>query len=337
MKRTDDLGRDTPRAESMGSSPLEPLELWQVRRVSEPPLDVYLARAHGMQPLVVFVQGSLRVPLFELSTPDPGEATLRSALPFDLAELLKVRPPEFHLALLERRGFRSFCAPGGSGVPTSDRGGVSKADRVADVADAVTALTAEPWVSQVFIVGHSEGADVAAGVTKVLGPRIAAVALLAGAGPSQLFDFVAEARRKEDDQGIRRTFEEILWLTSPGAAGDYRGLPVERWASFALDSTPLDDLDGSTVPVFVAHGTADDAASIEGADLFVVELLRRDARRAVFYLILPGQNHRYIAADGHSYFPDVFRAFLKWALDSEKTRGVEVGLAAAPEAGRETR
>ena len=291
-----DAHRELLRAESLGSSPLASLELWQVRRGTEPPLDVYLARAEGTRPLVVFVQGSRVVPLFELVASDGGETTLRSALPFDISDLVSARPLPFHVAFLERRGLRSFDAAAATAgeAPENASPGVSKPDRVSDVADAVSALAAETWVSEVLLVGHSEGADVAAGVTKVLGPRIAAVALLAGAGPSQLFDFVAAARRKADDEGVRRTFEEILWLTSPAASGDYRGLPVERWTSFALDSTPLDDLQDCTVPVFVAHGTDDDAASIEGAEVFVVELMRRNGGRPVFYLVLPELNHRFV-------------------------------------------
>jgi pimeloyl-ACP methyl ester carboxylesterase len=328
---TDAAHRDLPRAESIGSSPLAPLELWQVRRGTEPPLDVYLARAEGTGPLVVFVQGSRVVPLFELIADAGGETTFRSALPFALPEVLSAQPAGFHLAFLERRGLRSFdvAATTAGEAPRSTTAGVPKPNRVSDVADAVLALAAEKWVSEILLVGHSEGADVAAGVAKLLGPRIAAVALLAGAGPSQLFDFVAAARRKADDEGVRRTFEEILWLTSPAASGDYRGLPVERWTTFALDSTPLDDLQGSAVPVFVAHGTADDAASVESADVFVVELLRQNRGRPVFYLVLPGLNHRFVSADGRSWFAEVLGVFLKWARGSGSRRAMQVGLGTA--------
>jgi alpha-beta hydrolase superfamily lysophospholipase len=301
-----------------------------VRRGTEPPLDVYLARAEGARPLVVFVQGSRVVPLFELIAADGAETTLRSALPFDVADLLSARSLTCHLAFLERRGLRSFqVAAATSGIPQGASAGVSKPDRVSDVADAVSALAAEEWVSQVLLVGHSEGADVAAGVTQLLGPRIAAVALLAGAGPSQLFDFVAAARRTADDEGVRRAFEDILWLSSSAASGDYRGLPVERWTSFALESSPLEDLQGCAVPVFVAHGTDDDAASIEGADVFVVELMRRNRERPVFYLVLPELNHRFVSRDGRSSFADVLWLFLEWASGSASKRAIQVGLGTA--------
>jgi pimeloyl-ACP methyl ester carboxylesterase len=289
-------------------------------------LDVYLARAVGKQPLVVFVQGSRSIPLFEYGY---GQGIVRSALPFELRNLLDARVRNFHLALLERRGLRSFgeAVPGGDENPraTKERGGISKHDRVDDVGAAVAALKAEPWAGEVFLVGHSEGADVAAGVVKLLGEQIGAVALLAGAGPSQLYDFVAAARRRQDSEAVRQVFDEILWLTSPAAAADYRGLPRERWVSFALESTPLDDLRDSSVPVFVAHGTHDDAASIEGAELFVVELLRQNAQRPIFYLMLPGLDHRYISADDRSHFAEVVSVFLDWAFDPAKRRHVQVG------------
>jgi hypothetical protein len=53
----------------------------------------------------------------------------------------------------------------------------------------------------------------------------------------------------------------------------YEGLPARWWKTFRLESTPLNDVRQSTVPLFVAHGTRD------GTILLLVEV-RLPALRA---------------------------------------------------------
>jgi pimeloyl-ACP methyl ester carboxylesterase len=315
----------------VGESPLKPYEQWRVERADAPALDVFVARKDRQRrPLVVFIQGSHCLPLFMLADRD-GER--RELSTFLLHSVLSKELQRAHFAAVERRGLKSFGAPPASeeearaAAPcTQQRGGVSKVERVKNVADVVTALASQPWVDGVFVVGHSEGAYVASGVVHHLRDvGVSGVALLSGPGPTQFFDFVLEARHQNDQAAVKRVFDEMIWVTGPDAKGDYRGADVARQVTYSVDSTSIDDLRGSKVPIFVAGGTRDDKAQIEGADVFVAEMLR-DRERTLRYVILSGLDHGYIDADGKDHSGEVLTALLDWALAPDKDRSVVVGL-----------
>jgi hypothetical protein len=52
---------------------------------------------------------------------------------------------------------------------------------------------------------------------------------------------------------------------------------LERWKTFWLASTPIEDVRDSMVPLFVAQGTRDDTTL--SADLFALEAIRHDPNR----------------------------------------------------------
>jgi pimeloyl-ACP methyl ester carboxylesterase len=307
-----------PRAVPVGETPWRPWERFRVERGAGGDLDVYVARDGVRRPLLVMLPGSHCVPLFAVS----GRRH-RSTLIF--GEAAEEATRRVHFAAVERPHLRSFGPiVDGEDRCTPEHGGVSKEERVRDAADAVRALAAEPWVGEVLLVGHSEGADVAAGAAHELGDgSVAAVGFFSSGGSSQLFDHVIEARRDGGEEEVQGVFEELLALTGPAPPAEYRGFPVERYRSYALRSTPLDDLAGRKVPVFIAQGTRDRNSPVETADLLAVELLRRDGDRAVKYLRLPGLDHGYAAADGTPHEQEVLKAFLDWALAPVRARGVE--------------
>jgi hypothetical protein len=179
-------------------------------------------------------------------------------------------------------------------------------------------------VSKVLVAGHSEGADVASGAMRYLAPTdVTAVGFLASGGISQFFDLVMEGRRTGDATRAQQAFDELLAITGESPPASYQGFPKERFQTFAIDSTPLDDLASSTVPIFVAQGTADRNSAPESADAFVVELLRRDPKHPVHYLILAGLDHRFQDARGAGHAEDVLARFVTWASTDPKTRTVE--------------
>ena len=235
--------------------------------------------------------------------------------------------PPVYFAAVERRGITSFGdRPKERPQCTDDFGAVTKTDRVRDLADAISALRKQPWAGKVYIVGHSEGVDVAAGVARLLGDdAVAGLALLSGGGPTQFFDFVMEARHNKDDKRVQATFDDMISVTGPQAEGKLNGLPIKRWKTFALDSTPLDDLRGLRLPVFVAQGTLDVKSYVEGADLLVLELLR-NATRPVRYLMLPDSDHDFMSADGKvDQSGRVVKDFLRWVTGSKPERSVQMG------------
>jgi dipeptidyl aminopeptidase/acylaminoacyl peptidase len=96
----------------------------------------------------------------------------------------------------------------------------------------------------------------------------------------------------------------------------YQGLPARRWKTFWLDSTPIDDVRDSTVPLFVAQGSLDDTTL--SADLFVLEAIRRQPLRPLRYVVLEQGNHAFETPDGKSRLSDLFDDFLRWALDDTR-------------------
>lgn len=310
-------------AAHVGIAPVKPFERWRVDRPDAPAVDVYVARSDERRPLVVYVQGSKCLPLFMVG---PGRLVSTIGDPAAIVPLLS----RVHFAVVERRGLTSFGKPPATEAEmqeeaqcTPEHGGVAKGERVADVADAIVALSHEAWVSSVSVVGHSEGADVAAGVGRVLGTSLTGVGLLSGAGITRFFDETVLARRTGNDDAVKQSLDDLVWITGPEASGDYRGASITRQLTYAVDSTPLDDLRGSAVPVFVAGGTRDDKAPIEGADAFVAELLRGKDRR-VTYLLLPGLDHDLAKLDGAEHWNDVLSSFVDWLLTPDKPRAVTI-------------
>ncbi len=313
-------------AHLVGATGYKVLERWGVTRPNGPPLDVYVARTEGRRPLVVLVQGSHCLPLF-MSRPGREVSTL-----FVRPDQLERELGRVSFAVVERRGLRSFGAAPASEAEaktlarcTAEHGGVDKRERVADVADAVRALRGQPWVGPVFVLGHSEGADVAAGVAGRLGDAFAGVGLLSGAGPTRFFDDIANARRQGRPVAVKAALDDLIALTGPQPPAEYAGAASVRQLSYAVDSTPLDDLRASALPIFVAGGTRDEKSPIESADLFVAEMLRARARR-LRYVMLPDLDHAYMTPDGADRMPDVLRAFVDWALEPMKGRDVHLGL-----------
>jgi pimeloyl-ACP methyl ester carboxylesterase len=172
------------------------------------------------------------------------------------------------------------------------------------------------------VVGHSEGADVAAGVGRAMADKLPGVALLSGAGITRFFDQVVQAR-VQTDEDVKQVFDDLIWITGPDASGDYKGASITRQLTYAVDSTPLDDLSRVKVPVFVATGTSDDKVPVLTTDAFVTELLR-NRERQVTYAILPKLDHQFATADGTSHFHDVLKLVVDWAIAGASGRTVRI-------------
>ena len=314
----------TPALSPQGLSKVPPWQQWRLVRTGAPALDLFSVHTNERRPVVVIIQGSKCYPLFSLREKD-GVTKMITPLIFE--EVGDKRLPAVHFLAVERRGIKSFGArPAERPVCTDDFGGVTKEDRVRDVADAIVAVSAQPWAANFIVVGHSEGADVASGVAKRLGEKyVSTVALFSGGGPTQFFDFAMEARHRKDDKMLQTVFDDLVWITSDKAEGKYNGYPIKRWVSYALHSSPLDDLRDSAIPVFVAQGSGDIQASVEGSDLLVMELLRNPARK-VSYLMMPDVDHDYVDSRHQGHRVDLMLTFLRWALDPHKAREVHVGL-----------
>lgn len=205
-----------------------------------------------------------------------------------------------HVALLDRRGLRSLDAD----APTRDaesmqliepkacsdeEGGVTLEQREADVRAQLDYLRSLQEVRQLILVGSSEGADVAAAVA-VGRVDIRGLILLSGMGVSQLFDMLQRARYSEETS-VQAQLDAIAGLLDGRRDLQWMGHDAARWKSFAVRHTPLQSLLKSRVPVMIVHGVLDEQVPIASADAAVIELIRQQPNRSVYYWSLPGVGH----------------------------------------------
>ncbi len=312
------------RLERVGRTKWQPWEAWRLRRTDRPPLDIFFSHPLERKPLLVLLQGSGCRPLFAIA--EGGRRRMSSLLvqPEDVSK-------DVHVMAIEKVGVQSFDPSVDADAmraspPCSEEyeANLAKDLRVGDVVDAIRAAKTLPWVGEILVAGHSEGADVAAGVGRSLAGEISGLGILSGAGATQLFDFVVENRTAGRHEIANQVLVEAFALNGPTPPARYRGHSLRRWQSFALESTPLDDLRSAPVPIFVAHGTVDESSRIENADLFVVEMLRSRHRAPLFYWVLDRLDHGYVDEANSSHAPEVIRRFVKWGLSPHKASGVEL-------------
>ncbi|MHC4453042.1 MAG: alpha/beta hydrolase family protein [Planctomycetota bacterium] len=232
------------------------------------------------KPLLIYLEGSGAMSQFIRSGKMTG---------YGIYGLVAERASDrFHVATVEKRGvpFGWRVEQIGSAVGASEeyQRHATLDGRVAEVRLALTALLSQPTVdpTRVVLIGHSEGADVAA-VVAGRDDRVTHVACLAGGGAPQFFDSFVSRRKKLRASGA--TAEEVAKelgeleqqirtiLAAPDSIDDFwRGHPYRRWATFAAQAT-ADELVHTSAKVFVAQGSEDESVPMESFDYLVVRLL----------------------------------------------------------------
>jgi predicted esterase len=160
--------------------------------------------------------------------------------------------------------------------------------------------------SRILVVGHSEGALMAA----ALAARhrfITHVACLAVGGYSQATDFMAEARQGSFSvQSLKERWKDIrlhpadhnrIWL---GHAYPY-------WATFTTPSI-VEQLQSSAAKVFVAQGSLDGTKPLQDLDLIDATLSAQG--RNVTALLIEGANHGFQFKDQSTTGRDGWREIL---------------------------
>jgi pimeloyl-ACP methyl ester carboxylesterase len=246
---------------------------------------VYLAHDSQRKPVVLLLQGSGRSPLFTHDEHGFSGTTI-------FEDFVSKNSTRYHFALVEKRGVGILDFQAGLSheeqVRAFDEAGErcsqafwandTRTARVDDAARLVQVLNASQWVSGIIVVGHSEGTQVATGLVKRLGTRLAGAGLLSSAGPTQFFGMYVAAGGPDRGR-FRETFESMRMLQSAAPAVEWRGLPPRRWKSYALETTPLEDVQHSPVPLYVAHGGRE--GNILAADLLVLEAIPQQPGPAI--------------------------------------------------------
>lgn len=275
------------------------------------------------KPLMIYVDGSGAQSQFQIV----DEHKLSVGL-FGL--LARAAGGKFIVAACDKRGVEFGKAAGrpGSGEGASEEylRHATYDDRVSEVRLLIDALAAQPNVdaSRVVLVGHSEGADVAAGVAAA-DPRVTHVAFLAGGGPSQMFDLLvlrrdgmlkSGASPAETEQAISELEREYREIFKDRASTTrfFMGHAYRRWASF-FAHLPVENLLASKARLFLAHGTRDESVPIEAFDLLVIELIRA-GREDVVVRRCPNCDHGFQDAGQPRSGPpmqELFAEIVAWA------------------------
>jgi dipeptidyl aminopeptidase/acylaminoacyl peptidase len=194
------------------------------------------------------------------------------------------------------------------------------------VATASRAAYALPDIDRgrTLVMGHSEGGIVAAHVAATE-PGVTHVALLAGGGPTQLFDLAELARQGHFYQWVgadpearaRRLYDDWAKVRADPDSADklWLGHPHRRWTTF-LATSPLKGLVRSKARVYLAQGTADIAVAVSGFEVLRAELLAKG--RDVTAERLDGLDHSFRRPGQDARDPgglrDVFGLVLDWWL-----------------------
>lgn len=194
-------------------------------------------------------------------------------------------------------------------------------------AAALRAAWALPAVdaTRTLVVGHSEGGLVAARVAAEL-PRVTHVASLAGGGPTQLFDFVANAARprpddKPGDAGRRVQDVFDAWAKiqkDPESISQFwLGHPYRRWSSFLTHSV-AEELLRAKARVYIAAGTRDAVIPVSAHDMLAAELRARG--REVTAERLEGADHGFLTEGMRppAGMQAVLGRVLQWFLAEDK-------------------
>jgi dipeptidyl aminopeptidase/acylaminoacyl peptidase len=169
--------------------------------------------------------------------------------------------------------------------------------------------------TRVLVAGHSEGGIVAARVAAEL-PAVTHAAPLSCGGVTQLYSLAELARRRAPDgQGLaamQAVYDE--WakiLAKPDSVDDFwMGHPYRRWSTF-LKHSVIDELKRSKAKIYLAHGTADEADSINGFDVMRAELMA--SGRDVTAERVEGGDHGF-SVNGKSELSRVFGNVVEWYL-----------------------
>jgi pimeloyl-ACP methyl ester carboxylesterase len=303
---------------------------WARYRIDRPGggIDVYIARDATPKPVVLLIQGSGCIPLVTVN----ADGTIHDTTLFQ--DLIGPRLERLHFALVEKRGIEPLRFS--EGMSRSDKQkafdraerecgaeylqNATKQARVEDVAATIGVLASQPWARQIILAGHSEGTHVATGVLRIMKePRIAAAGLFASAGPTPFFGRYV-ARGAGDRAEFRQVFEEVRMLQRADDDFLHDGLPGRRWKTFWLQSTPIEDVRESVVPIFVAQGTRD--GTTLPADLFALEAIRQQPNRPLRYVIVLQGDHAFETPDGKPHVQELFDDFVQWALDTNRQTGL---------------
>ncbi|MBX3119681.1 MAG: prolyl oligopeptidase family serine peptidase [Fimbriimonadaceae bacterium] len=231
-------------------------------------------------PLAVYVQGSGCQSCFVMQ----GEAVVPAGGHIVVNE---IAVDKARALIIEKPGVKYLDDPKEGGARGASKEFLEQhtLDRWAEAVEAaIKAAHKLPDIdaSKLLVIGHSEGGLVAARVAKDL--RASHVAVMAGGGPSQLFDILSRAREGvffNDDGSTPESREAYVLDEWKSIQADpmstekfFFGHPNRRWSTF-LASSPIAELSDYKGKVFIAQGAEDKGVDPKSAEVLFAALLAK--------------------------------------------------------------
>jgi alpha-beta hydrolase superfamily lysophospholipase len=239
---------------------------------------------------------------------DRRSSVLNPAVMGGMADFVALGMP---VVLLERRGI----GPDGSADPVVARRYADLPTRRADALASMRAyLPKIPPGTPVVLIAASEGGDVAAAMARAE-PRITHLVLLAtGGGLTQAEELALLVRDPANGYGTPAQLEAALAdiRANPDSDREWLGHPYRRWST-ALWHRGLDDLLGTSIPVFLAQGDRDTNVPVESARGVRAAFEAAGRAEQVRYCEYAGLDHSFQDGAGRSRFDLVLRDLVAWA------------------------
>lgn len=291
---------------------------------------VYAAHDRQPKPVVFLLQGSGCAPIFTVTANGRFETTSlfqdvvaleSSRVHFAIVEKPGVAPVRFTAGMTHDQMVQAFERAGKECTPAFFEN-ATRSVRVTDVLDAIAAVSSQPWARGIVLAGHSEGTLVATGVLhRAAKGTVAGAGLFASAGPVQFWSGHV-ASGVPTRESFQSRFDRMRMLQNAPDDFMYQGLPARRYKTFWLESTPIEDVRDSDVPLFVVQGTRD--GTVMASDLFAMEAIRQKPNRPIRYVVVEGGDHAFGLPDGSSRVTALFADLLDWMLDPKKATGTAV-------------
>lgn len=286
---------------------------FKVAQADGPEVEYFISQTQEPAPLVLFIQGSGCTPAFTgLGTPN------RSANVFGFLETMWTGK---YATMTVNKPYspNELPQPGTAVKCPSKFNDYFDLDTWArDLALAVAHARKLPWVKPgpMLVIGVSEGATAAASLAS-RDQRISNVALIAGSGPTQFYDFIVNAyRTSSSDAETLKKIEQLeadrqRILASPDSGKDFIwGHTHKRWSSFFRTSSTLSLLKTQS-KLYMLAGMQDGSVPVLSTEAMAAELVA--AGRSVTLRRLAGVGHELVPVNApHETLWAEYRRILDW-------------------------
>lgn len=307
---TDPASQIKKTAEKIGN-----INVFEKHEIPEQSIIYYLhPSSYSNAPLILYIQGSGCDSIFlkdARGTVNGGQASLIASVVNGRASVLAVEKPTL----------KTYDASSSDGnVADCSQQFREEFHRDAWVKTLQLALSDASKIihpSKVFVLGHSEGASMAAALASET-PQVIKVIYAAGGGGNPLFgSFIRRIRAANGNQVLADSYiqsgikEWQVAMKNPSDPNNVLWGHTAQYWSIEAKNSPIKDMLKTSAKFYIIQGTEDTSASIEATDYLVSEMVT--AGRYIMYRRIAGADHGF-AVNGQSNMREEYTQAIAWAL-----------------------